>query len=606
MAEYIPTHWLVHDDEIPYLEVSSQVGSLTNQTTANLTIKAEQYSFTTLQDNQIFSSFNASGWNSSNSTGMPLWFNSTVDLTIEGQNTFGIKSVDRSGRISILNIELIRDTIAPFIECNHDYSQVHNESRAVFNCRGENGSQWWFDGIDQQTFSNDDWQLYSFNVSQGLNNITVLSRDDAGNWGSSQVTIIVDFTFPILNWTSPVEGEILDHHMVDLKWGDIGEPAGMRFKIDQEPWMNLPELTSLLGRWVYRLDTVGVHNICLQAFDSGRNLVEECRTIILNETMYTPMLDVPWNGTLTNISQQVAALYVGPEQTWRLDEVLDGGSYILQVGTGVGELLELNFSLSQGLNSYSIVVDGQGIHRAFNFDVIYDGIDPWIKMGADEKRKPILGESLFLEGQLSEPDLTVYCIDYNSQEEVEFVVDSTEFKFPINPWQTTDPALLDGMSAVITCTATDEAGNHDSAYWNITMDSKVPTGSIELIEQNGRIFAYLNIPFQSEDIGYDIIVLHDNVSVYSSTETLRTGMEFTNQYELGTASPGEWAAILRLRDDVGNQVELNSNLTIDKEESITDLISSSQNWVNIGLGLLVIILILTIGLKSIKPKSEWE
>jgi subtilisin family serine protease len=602
----LATNWLVHDDEIPYLEVSSQVGSLTNQTTANLTIKAEQYSFTTLQDNQIFSSFNASGWNSSNSTGMPLWFNSTVDLTIEGQNTFGIKSVDRSGRISILNIELIRDTIAPFIECNHDYSQVHNESRAVFNCRGENGSQWWFDGIDQQTFSNDDWQLYSFNVSQGLNNITVLSRDDAGNWGSSQVTIIVDFTFPILNWTSPVEGEILDHHMVDLKWGDIGEPAGMRFKIDQEPWMNLPELTSLLGRWVYRLDTVGVHNICLQAFDSGRNLVEECRTIILNETMYTPMLDVPWNGTLTNISQQVAALYVGPEQTWRLDEVLDGGSYILQVGTGVGELLELNFSLSQGLNSYSIVVDGQGIHRAFNFDVIYDGIDPWIKMGADEKRKPILGESLFLEGQLSEPDLTVYCIDYNSQEEVEFVVDSTEFKFPINPWQTTDPALLDGMSAVITCTATDEAGNHDSAYWNITMDSKVPTGSIELIEQNGRIFAYLNIPFQSEDIGYDIIVLHDNVSVYSSTETLRTGMEFTNQYELGTASPGEWAAILRLRDDVGNQVELNSNLTIDKEESITDLISSSQNWVNIGLGLLVIILILTIGLKSIKPKSEWE
>jgi len=600
------TNWVVHDDEIPYLEISSQVGDLSNMSIANLTIKAEQYSFTTIQGIQIFSSSNSSGWNSSNSTGKPLWFNSTVDLTIEGQNSFEIKSIDRSGQIAIINIDISRDTVAPFIACNHDYSQVHNESRAVFNCRAENGSQWWFDSIAQDPYQDDNWKLHSFNVSEGQNNITVLARDSAGNWGSTIVELSVDSIYPILNWTSPFEGQILDHHVIGLRWGDVGEPADMRFKIDQEPWMNLPELTSLLGRWVHQLDTIGPHVICLQVFDSGRNQVEQCRNITLNESIYTPTLDVPWNGTLTNISTQTAWLYVGPEQTWRLDEVLDGGSFILQTGTGVGELIQLNISLDQGSNSYSLVVDGLGIHRVFYFAAEFDGIDPWITMDADQKRKPISGESLFLEGQLSEPNLTVNCADQTSTVEVEYQVNSTSFNFPFNPWETTDPALLNGMSAAIICTATDAAGNRDSAYLNITMDSKVPEGSVELIEQNGRIYAYLEIPFQLEDIGYDLIILYDNVSVFNSYESLGKETALANQYELGSASPGEWTAILRLRDDVGNQVELNYTLTIEKEEIISDSSMTSQNLVNIGLGILVLILLVTIGLKRRKPKSEWE
>ena len=100
-------------------------------------------------------------------------------------------------------------------------------------------------------------------------------------------------------------------------------------------------------------------------WDDGRNEVAECRTVNLDEEIYTPVLYAPWNGSLVNTSTLSASLYVGPGQTWRLDHHEEGGSFVDDYGTGMGEELELTFELVQGINLFTVIANGRGVSKVF-------------------------------------------------------------------------------------------------------------------------------------------------------------------------------------------------------------------------------------------------
>ena len=602
------SHWIVHDDELPYLSVSSSVGELTNSSTATLHILAEEYSSTRLFATALASTGNGTGWNSTNSTGAPQWFNSSIEIVTEGMNTFSISSTDRAGRTSNLSIDITRDTIPPDIEITHAYSGIHNETIGVFKVVVENYAQWWLQNQSMTPYGPNSSQFHLVELDEGENIVSVTAQDAAGNWANDSAIIHIDSIYPILNWTSPVDGELLEHHLVDMTWENPGESPHMQYKLDSSGWISLPEMTSVIGRWIFELDEVGEHEICIRMWDDGRNEVAECRTVNLDVEIYTPVLYAPWNASLVNVSSLDATLYVGPGQTWRLDHHEEGASFVDDYGTGMGGEINLDFELVQGMNRFTVIVNGRGVSESFELEVEYDGIPPSIILDDSGEFRPdqVAGiSSLTVSVEVSELGLLVECIDHLSPAQANITASELSFDLALDPWAGMDKVLLDGMKAAIRCTATDAAGNTASAWYNVTLDSLGPSGEVLLIEQSGRIFVHYTIEFQTDPVDYLIIIKQDNITMKTIEGEVDASTLFTQQFEVGASSPGNWTVNMAMQDDVGNTEWSNSTMVIEPDPTFADTLFSAPNLVNIGLGALIVILMGTLLFKSWK-KDKWQ
>jgi len=603
------SHWIVHDDEMPYLSVSSSVGQLTNLSNATLHILAEEYSSTRLFAAPLVMTGNGTGWNSTNSTGAPQWFNTSIPITVDGVNTFSITSTDRAGRISNLSIDITRDTIPPDLEITHTYSGIHNETVGVFKVVVENDAQWWLQNQSMTPYGANSSQYHLVELHEGENIVSVIAQDAAGNWAHDSTIIHIDSIYPILNWTSPISGELLQHHLVDMTWGHPGENPHMQYKLDSSGWISLPEMTSTIGRWIFELGEVGEHEICIRMWDDGRNEVAECRIVILDIEVYTPLLYAPWNASLVNVSSLDATLYVGPGQTWRLDHHEEGASFVDDYGTGMGDEIILNFELVQGMNRFTVIVNGRGISESFELEVEFDGISPSIILedGGEFRPDQVAGSSsLTVSVEVSELGLLVECMDFLSPEQANTTATSLSFDMALDPWAGMDEILLDGMQAAVRCTATDAAGNTASAWYNVTLDSLGPSGEILLIEQAGRLFVHYSIEFQADPVDYLIIIKQDNITVKSIEGDVDANTVFSQQFEVGASSPGNWTVMMEMRDDVGNIEWSNSTMVIEPEPTFADSLFSTPNLVNIGLGTLIVILMATLLFKSRRKKDNWQ
>ena len=605
------THWTVHDDENPRLSVMSSQGLLTNQSQTELQILAEEFTFNTLNGIELNQTGSGTGWNNTTSTGAPKWFNYTISPLLEGFTNYIVQSTDRSGRISVLEISIEKDTNPPDLTFYHNYAGIHNETNAVVWYTASGYDKIWLQGseIDPSDIVSGVENAALVNLSQGENVIDLLARDLAGNWANKSIIIEVDSIFPILDWTYPMDGEVVDHHLLDVRWANPGELAHMQVKINEQNWQSLPSITSSIGRWIYQIESIGEQNLCLRMSDDGGNLVEECRSFSLNESVYTPTIDAVWNNTLVNYDQAIATLYVGPEQTWRLDKHYDGGSFIISSGTGTGDNLPVVFDLETGWNYYTIFVSGKGVERNFDLRVEYDGISPQIYLSESGSYRPqdVNGSSaLMVRGTVSEPGLFVSCFDVSSPAQYEENLSGTNFSFPLDPWGTQDSVLLNDMTANIRCTAFDAAGNQDTSWWNLSLDSKLPLGNIEILDQSGRIFVRSIIPIQSDPVDYNIEIIHDDIIVKTLTGTVGIGMEFEDQFEVGNSQTGIWQVKMEISDDVGNSVLVNATIEVEDENTIEESLFSSQNVVNISLGLIVIALLAIMIIRTRQKKDNWQ
>ena len=602
------SHWIVHDDELPRLSVSSSVGSLTNSTNATLHILAEEFSATRLSAIQLIATGNGTGWNATNSTGSPQWYNSSIMIPTDGVNTFSLSSTDRSGRVSNLAIDITRDTIPPNLEITHSYTEIHNETVGVFRVNVENAAQWWLQNQSMNPYDENSSQYHLVDLQQGENLVKVIARDAAGNWAHDSTIVYVDSIYPVLNWTSPINGQLLDYHLVELRWGNPGENAHIQYSLDSSGWISLPEITAILGRLDFEIAEIGEHDICIRMWDDGRNEVAECRTINLDEEIYTPALYAPWNGSLVNISTLSASLYVGPGQIWRLDHHEEGGSFVDDNGTGMGEELELTFELVQGINLFTVIVDGRGVSRIFELEVEYDGIAPSINLEPDREFRSdeVAGTAgLMIRGEVSEIGLDIECIDHLSQVRVNTKTEELSFELELNPWAGLATIQLDGMSANIRCTATDEAGNYDSAWYNVTLDGIGPLGAVGIFEQSSLVFVNYAIYFQEDPVSYIITIKHDNVTIETISGDVDSQTAFTTQFEVGASSPGLWIVEMEMWDDVGNHLWVNSTMEVEAIPILADTLFITTNLIYFALGLLVIILITTVLVKGRSKKNQW-
>ncbi|MBU4562719.1 right-handed parallel beta-helix repeat-containing protein [bacterium] len=116
----------------------------------------------------------------------------TYDFNLsEGENNISITSQDSTGNESgEATVKIILDTISPTVPTLNEVIALTNVSIQVLFGTKETNTSIWLNGVEVVSLnSSTDWS-YSYNLSEGNNNISVTSRDAAGNESSAILTII--------------------------------------------------------------------------------------------------------------------------------------------------------------------------------------------------------------------------------------------------------------------------------------------------------------------------------------------------------------------------------------------------------------------------------
>ncbi|MBU2439493.1 right-handed parallel beta-helix repeat-containing protein [bacterium] len=116
----------------------------------------------------------------------------TYDFNLsEGENNISITSQDSAGNESgEATVKIILDTISPTVPTLNEVIALTNVSIQVLFGTKETNTSIWLNGVEVVSLnSSTDWS-YSYNLSEGNNNISVTSRDAAGNESSAILTII--------------------------------------------------------------------------------------------------------------------------------------------------------------------------------------------------------------------------------------------------------------------------------------------------------------------------------------------------------------------------------------------------------------------------------
>ena len=142
-----------------------------------------------------------SGTKESNSS---IWINGTEAVALnsgttwsfsfnlsEGENDISITSKDGAGNeSSTVTSEIVLDSIAPGIPTLNDVITPTNISPQVLSGTKEANSSIWINGVEVVPINPETTWLYSFDLSEGINNISITSRDALDNESSAIISII--------------------------------------------------------------------------------------------------------------------------------------------------------------------------------------------------------------------------------------------------------------------------------------------------------------------------------------------------------------------------------------------------------------------------------
>jgi len=150
-------------------------------------------------------------------------------LLIEGENNLSITSRDISGNESIaVIVNIILDTVPPEVLTLNMVTSPTNISFQTLSGTKETNTAFWINGAEVISINSDTIWSYSYNLSEGTNNISISSLDAAGN-ESSTVTAIIEYdpnTYVDAGNTSGAEDGTTTHPFNTIAEGIVTVPPG--------------------------------------------------------------------------------------------------------------------------------------------------------------------------------------------------------------------------------------------------------------------------------------------------------------------------------------------------------------------------------------------
>ena len=111
----------------------------------------------------------------------------------EGENNISITSQDSAGNVSgATTVKIILDTISPTVPTLNEVITPTNISIQVLSGSKEDNSSIWINGVEVVPLDSSVNWSHPYSLSEGINNISIASRDAVGN-ESSAITSIIEY-----------------------------------------------------------------------------------------------------------------------------------------------------------------------------------------------------------------------------------------------------------------------------------------------------------------------------------------------------------------------------------------------------------------------------
>ena len=270
----------------------------------------------------------------------------------EGENSISIISKDSAGNESNeINTTIILDTTAPAAPTLDTVVSLTNTSTQILSGTKEANTSIWINNIEIIPINSGPTWTYDFNLSEGENNISITSRDSAGNESSgANAKIILDSILP----TTPTLNEVITPTNVSIQ-----VLFGTK-ETNSSIWLNGVEVISLNSYtdWSYSYNlSEGTNNISI----ASRDMVGNESSAITSTIEYDPDIYVDAanttgieDGTKTHPFNTIAE---------GIDAVAPGKSVMVAEGTYNEQLIINKEGITlQGADKENTFINGASVN----------------------------------------------------------------------------------------------------------------------------------------------------------------------------------------------------------------------------------------------------
>ncbi len=465
--------------------------------------------------------------------------------------TAEVRATDGAGNEVTVSTTFEVDTIAPtvYITVPEDGSSLITSTVLVRWEQSDIGSgldvvvvridagEWLTAETNSSTFSS---------VSEGEHTVDVMATDLAGNSDMDSVTFSVDGSAPVIDITSPADGELLSVDSVVAEWEVTDGGSGVssvEYKLDASAWVPTTETGSATLSDL----SEGAHTFSVRAEDEVGNTATSSVTFSVDTLVPTVDITSPADGAVMSSGDVLVEYDVsGTGSAVESVEIsLDGGAW---EETGMSSTLLQ--SLAEGDHDVSVRATDEAGHQAT------DSVSFSVDTGA-----PVVTVTSPEEGALFATDtVTVTWTVSDAEATVEVSLDGGAWE-PASGGSAAFSGLADGPHTVAV-RATDIGGNEGEDSVTFTVDTTAPTVSITE-PADDALLASSSLDVEWTATGADAT----EYSVDGGTWQAVSGTTVT----VSSLSDGEHTISVRVADLAGNTAVDSVTVTVDTAAPTVDI-----------------------------------
>jgi RHS repeat-associated protein len=433
---------VIKDTTPPSLTVSNPVnGTVTNQSSISVAGTTSDSTTVTVKVNGISVSVGSEGS-----------FSTSVALA-EGNNVITVSATDAGSNNTTVTRTVIRDDTPPTLTVTNPVNGVITKQATIAVAGSVHDSTavtLTMNGIPVTIGGAGSFNT-QFSLVEGINTITLVATDAAGNFSTITRTVRKDATAPTLSISSPIDGTTTNESTI-LVEGTVYDSTAVTVTIN-----GTTVSTSPAGAFSYPFSLVeGTNVITVIATDAAGNSTTVSRTVHRSSVPPAITVTSPLNGTITNQSAVTVSGTVTSTNTVLL--AVNGAS----VTIGTGGSFSTSITLVEGTNTITIsATDGAGNTSSVVRTVYKDSIPPSISLTQPTQGFVTAQPSITVQGLVS--DSTAVTVTANGVP----VSVGTGGAF------SSAVSLTEGRNT-ITVVATDAAGNSSTVTRTVIKDSTPP------------------------------------------------------------------------------------------------------------------------------------
>lgn len=389
-------------------------------------------------------------------------------LLYEGLNKIIIESEDSFGNKSSISISVILDTTLPSLQLISPEPNSYIKEKSVL-VKGTVSDEYpvrvKINGIDVQ--AQNSFFESTLELQEGKNEINIVAEDLAGNQSTLILTITVDTIPPVINVSTPKEGEIFSLSFIPVN-GRINDENPYKIKINGSEG-------EVIGKNFY-FDNLplneGENQIRIIAEDRAGNIAEESLTVILDKTPPQITILSPVDGSLLS---QRSVLVKG-----NVSEASETEVKVNEIKASiVGQEFSALVPLKEGFNIIRATAkDRAGNVSEASVSVNVDTLPPVLSIISPADGSILSTPTVEVSGRVDDENLLDVKINGKNAK-----IENGEYSLTIT--------LTEG-SNTIEVLAEDRAGQKNSLSINVYLDTKRPEIISVIPPKNSK-----NVPLQT-------------------------------------------------------------------------------------------------------------